>query len=158
MALYIIICFSILPKSQYIQETVGVWVCTNICWCFLLKVMIRYVMRYRPNECSASVYSSTMKSVIIVLIFALVRLSTLVQKFQDDSAPISLFVIPVNENSSCRTQQQRETAFRKFRNVIASNLNNATHPCIPYSLDQTPQLLFISSPEFVQCLFESGVY
>ena len=29
---------------------------------------------------------------------------------------------------------------------------------IPYSLDQTPRLLFISSPEFVRRLFESGDY
>ena len=30
--------------------------------------------------------------------------------------------------------------------------------CIPYSLDQTPRLLFISSSEFVRRLFESGDY
>ena len=29
---------------------------------------------------------------------------------------------------------------------------------LPYSLDQTPRLLFISSPEFVQRLFESDDY
>ena len=29
---------------------------------------------------------------------------------------------------------------------------------IPYSLDQTPRLLFISSPEFMRRLFESGDY
>ena len=29
---------------------------------------------------------------------------------------------------------------------------------IPYSLDQTPWLLFISSPEFVRRLFKSGDY
>ena len=32
------------------------------------------------------------------------------------------------------------------------------HIYLPYSLDQTPWLLFISSPEFVRRLFESGVY
>ena len=29
---------------------------------------------------------------------------------------------------------------------------------LPYSLDQTPRLLFISPPEFVRRLFESGDY
>ena len=71
-----------------------------------------------------------MKSAIIVLIFALVQLSTLAQKFQGDSASIPLFTIPVNENPGCLTQQQRETALREFRNVIASNLSNTlTVPC-----------------------------
>ena len=79
------------------------------------------------NEFSASVYSSTMKSIIIILIFASIQVSTL-QNFQNDSASIPLFTIPMNENSSCLTQQQREDSFREFRNVIASNLNNVTVP------------------------------
>ena len=35
-----------------------------------------------------------------------------------------------------------------------------TWPCmnIPYLLDQTPRLLFTSSPAFVRCLFGSGDY
>ena len=84
-------------------------------------------MRYRPNEFSASVYLSTMKSIIIVLIFASIQGSSLM-KFQYDSASISLFTIPMNENSSCLTQQQREDSLLDFRNVIASNLNNITVP------------------------------
>ena len=71
-----------------------------------------------------------MKSEIIVLIFALVQLSTLAQKFQSDSASIPLFTIPVNENPGCLTQQQRETALREFRNAIASKISNTiTVPC-----------------------------
>ena len=33
-----------------------------------------------------------------------------------------------------------------------------SHLCILYSLDQTPRLVFISAINFVQLLFESGVY
>ena len=61
-----------------------------------------------------------MKSAI-VLIFASVRLSTM-QNFQDDSASIPLFTIPVNENPGCLTQQQRKDSLRELRNVIASDL------------------------------------
>ena len=79
----------------------------------------------RPNEN----YLSTMKSAIIVLIFTSgIRLST-VQNFQNDSASISLFTVPMNENPSCLTQQQREDSLHDFRNVIASNLNKIICPC-----------------------------
>ena len=77
-----------------------------------------------------SVFLSTMKSAIIVLIFTSgVRLST-VQNFQHDSASISLFTIHVNENPGCLTQQQREDSLREFRNVIANDLISIlTVPC-----------------------------
>ena len=69
-----------------------------------------------------------MKTAIIILIFASVQLSTM-QNFQGDSASIPLFTIPVNENPSCPTQQQRENALRELRYVIVSNLNNVIRSC-----------------------------
>ena len=62
-----------------------------------------------------------MRSVITVLILAIIQVSTL-QNFQDDSASIPLFTIPVGENPGCLTQQQQEDSLREFRNVIASTL------------------------------------
>ena len=40
--------------------------------------------------------------------------------------------------------------------VCYFNMHAQLSHCILYSLDQTPWLLFILSPKFVQCLFESG--
>ena len=51
------------------------------------------------------------------------------QNFQYDSASISLFTIPMNENPSCLTQQQWEDSLHDFRNVIASNLNEVIRHC-----------------------------
>ena len=69
-----------------------------------------------------------MKSAVTILILANMQLSAM-QNLQNDSASIPPFISPVNENPSCPTQQQRETALREFRNMIASNLNNIIRPC-----------------------------
>ena len=61
-----------------------------------------------------------MKSAIVIFILANMQVSN----FQVPTRS-PLFTIPMNENPGCLTQQQRETALREFRNVIASNLSNA---------------------------------
>ena len=66
-----------------------------------------------------------MKPVIIVLSLASM-LESAVQNFQDGSVPVPPFIIPMNDNSSCPTQQQRETALREFRNMV---INSITRPC-----------------------------
>ena len=57
-----------------------------------------------------------MKSLITVLILAIIQVSTW-QNFQDDSASIPPSIIPVNENPSCPTQQQREDALHELRYI-----------------------------------------
>ena len=42
--------------------------------------------------------------------------------------------------------------------LLSSSMIQYLQKYIPYSLDQMPRLLFISSLEFVRCLFESGDY
>ena len=44
----------------------------------------------------------------------------------------------------------------RFEAMLNSTMQVLAH--LPYSFDQTPRLLFISSPEFVRRLFESGDY
>ena len=66
-----------------------------------------------------------MKPVVLVLSLVSMQASAM-QNFLDDSVSIPLFITPVNDNPSCPTQQQWETALCGLKSVIENKLNDIT--------------------------------